>query len=207
MKNQVTIVPNETGAKIRISKNNSDYGHVLLKQEKTIIGTNGWVKTTRLHALLHGEVDDLKSIGIKKMKTLPGQIIVKESTTPFNEKNPDMDLKYAGKTGIVCCKDGEPIYRRALYDASMTEVDEFIAHTNGEDIRTANQENTEKAFEANTEFLPSDNQVELTDMITECEDEEEESSEITEDELIDEISEEEEEEEVTIDEEDVTFEL
>ena len=205
MKNQVTIVPNETGAKIRISKNNSDYGHVLLKQEKTIIGTNGWVKTTRLHALLHGEVDDLKSIGIKKMKTLPGQIIVKESTTPFNEKNPDMDLKYAGKTGIVCCKDGEPIYRRALYDASMTEIDEFIAHTNGEDIRTANQENTEKAFEANTEFLPSDNQVELTDMITECEDEEE-SSEITEDELIDEISEEE-EDEVTIDEEDVTFEL
>ena len=70
MKNQVTIVPNETGAKIRVSKNNSDYGHVLLKQEKTIIGTNGWVKTTRLHALLHGEVDDLKSIGIKKMKTL-----------------------------------------------------------------------------------------------------------------------------------------
>ena len=204
MKNQVTIVPNETGAKIRISKNNSDYGHVLLKQQKTIIGTNGWVKTTSLHALLHGEVDDLKSIGIKKMKTLPGQIIIKESTTPFNEKDPDMDLKYAGKTGIVCCKNGEPIYRRALYDASMTEVDEFIAHTNGEDIRTANQENTEKAFEANTELLPSNNQVELTDMITECEDEKEESSEITEDELIDEISE---EEEVTIDEEDVTFKL
>ena len=32
MENQVTIVPNETGAKIRVSKNNSDYGHVLLKQ-------------------------------------------------------------------------------------------------------------------------------------------------------------------------------
>lgn len=205
MKNQVTIVPNETGAKIRISKNNAEYGHVLLKHEKTIIGSNGWVKTTRLHALLHGEVDDLRSIGIAKMKTLPGQIIVKESTTPFNEKNPDMDLKYAGKTGIVCCKDGEPIYRRALYDASMTEVDEFIAHTNGDDIRTANNENAEKALEANTDFLPSDNQVELPDMIAECEDEEETTSEITEDELTEVISE---EDEVTIDEEeDVTFEL
>tara|TARA_B110000008_G_scaffold242816_1_gene251469 strand:+ start:1859 stop:2476 length:618 start_codon:yes stop_codon:yes gene_type:complete len=205
MKNQVTIVPNETGAKIRVSKNNSDYGHVLLKQEKTIIGTNGWVKTTRLHALLHGEVDDLKSIGIKKMKTLPGQIIVKESTTPFNEKNPDMDLKYAGKTGIVCCRDGEPIYRRALYDASMTETDEFIAHTNGDDIRAANNENAEKALQANTEFSTSDNQVELPDMIAECEEEEQTTSEITEDELTEVISE---EDEVTIDEEeDVTFEL
>ena len=205
MENQVTIVPNETGAKIRISKNNSDYGHVLLKQEKTIIGSNGWVKTTRLHALLHGEVDDLKNIGIKKMKTLPGQIVVKESTTPFNEKNPDMDLKIAGKTGIVCCKDGEPIYRRALYDASMTEVDEFIAHNNSEDIRAANKENAEKALNANTDFLASDNQVELPDMIAECEEEEQTASEITEDELTEVISE---EEDVTIDEEeDVTFEL
>lgn len=205
MENQVTIVPNETGAKIRISKNNSDYGHVLLKQEKTIIGSNGWVKTTRLHALLHGEVDDLKSIGIKKMKTLPGQIVVKESTTPFNEKNPDMDLKIAGKTGIVCCKDGEPIYRRALYDASMTEVDEFIAHNNSEDIRAANKENAEKALNANTDFLASDNQVELPDMIAECEEEEQTASEITEDELTEVISE---EDDVTIDEEeDVTFEL
>jgi len=205
MENQVTIVPNETGAKIRISKNNSDYGHVLLKQEKTIIGSNGWVKTTRLHALLHGEVDDLKNIGIKKMKTLPGQIVVKESTTPFNEKNPDMDLKIAGKTGIVCCKDGEPIYRRALYDASMTEVDEFIAHNNSEDIRAANKENAEKALNANTDFLASDNQVELPDMIAECEEEEQTTSEITEDELTEVISE---EEDVTIDEEeDVTFEL
>tara|TARA_B110001452_G_scaffold117262_2_gene97298 strand:- start:318 stop:935 length:618 start_codon:yes stop_codon:yes gene_type:complete len=205
MENQVTIVPNETGAKIRISKNNSDYGHVLLKQEKTIIGSNGWVKTTRLHALLHGEVDDLKNIGIKKMKTLPGQIVVKESTTPFNEKNPDMDLKIAGKTGIVCCKDGEPIYRRALYDASMTEVDEFIAHNNNEDIRAANKENAEKALNANTDFLASDNQVELPDMIAECEEEEQTASEITEDELTEVISE---EDDVTIDEEeDVTFEL
>jgi hypothetical protein len=205
MENQVTIVPNETGAKIRISKNNSDYGHVLLKQEKTIIGSNGWVKTTRLHALLHGEVDDLKNIGIKKMKTLPGQIVVKESTTPFKEKNPDMDLKIAGKTGIVCCKDGEPIYRRALYDASMTEVDEFIAHNNSEDIRAANKENAEKALNANTDFLASDNQVELPDMIAECEEEEQTTSEITEDELTEVISE---EEDVTIDEEeDVTFEL
>jgi hypothetical protein len=205
MENQVTIVPNETGAKIRISKNNSDYGHVLLKQEKTIIGSNGWVKTTRLHALLHGEVDDLKNIGIKKMKTLPGQIVVKESTTPFNEKNPDMDLKIAGKTGIVCCKDGEPIYRRALYDASMTEVDEFIAHNNSEDIRAANKENAEKALNANTDFLASDNQVELPDMIAECEEEEQTASEITEDELTEVISE---EDDVTIDEEeDVTFEL
>jgi hypothetical protein len=205
-KNQVTIVPNENGAKIRISKNNSDYGHVLLKQEKTIIGSNGWVKTTRLHALLHGEVDDLQTIGIKKMKYLPGQIIVKESTTPFNEKNPDMDLKFAGKSGVICCKDGEPIYRRALYDASMTETDEFISHTNGDDIRTANQENTEKALKANTDFLEPDNQVELTDMIAECEEEEEVTSEITDDELTEVISE---EEEVTIDEEeeDVTFEL
>ena len=38
--NQVTIVSDELNNKIRISKNNAEYAHVLLRQDKTIIGSN-----------------------------------------------------------------------------------------------------------------------------------------------------------------------
>ena len=95
-------------------------------------------------------------------------------------------------------------FQVARAEKTRAETDEFIAHTNGDDIRAANNENAEKTLQANTEFSTSDNQVELPDMIAECEEEEQTTSEITEDELTEVISE---DDEVTIDEEDVTFEL
>lgn len=165
---QVTIVSDELNNKIRISKNNAEYAHVLLRQEKTIIGTNGWVKTNTLHTLLHGKLDALKDLGISKMKYLPGQIVVKEQLTPFSEVNPDGDLKRAGKTGPICCKHGEPIYRKAFYDATMLESDELISHTNGEDIRKSN--NT-KADEILSKYPEKNKQIDLEDSIAEVEEE------------------------------------
>ena len=46
--NQVTIVSDELNNKIRISKNNAEYAHVLLRQDKTIIGSNGWINTKNI---------------------------------------------------------------------------------------------------------------------------------------------------------------
>ena len=171
---KVTIVPNKMGAKIRVSANNAEYAHVLLKQEKTIISTTGWVKPSRVHALLHGKLEDIQNIGIADTDTLPGQIVVKESLTPFNTNNPERDYKYAGTTGIVCCKHGEPIYRQCFYDPTMLETDELISHTNGDDIRIANtsDEDTKMALKAEQSFLkeyfPGD-QVDLEDSIAEVE--------------------------------------
>ena len=182
--NLVEIVPNELGAKIRVSTNNPEFAHVLLKQQKTVISPKGWVNSKTVHALLHGKVDSIQDIGIAALETLPGQIVVKESTTPFNMENPDMDLKRAGsgEDAIICCRHGEPIYRKGFYDATMLDVDEFIAHTNGEDIRNTMVEGTK---EAEADFIGSmlgekpkqpDNQIDLEDSIAEVEAESDTSS-------------------------------
>ena len=168
--NQVTIVSDELNNKIRISKNNAEYAHVLLRQDKTIIGSNGWINTRTLHTLLHGKVEALKDYGISKMKYLPGQIIVTEQLTPFNEENPDQDYKYAGKTGVVCCVDGQPIYRKCFYDATGLKEDELIAHTNGDAIREANNKSADDILAKYPTVDPK--QIDLEDSIAEAEEEE-----------------------------------
>jgi hypothetical protein len=145
MNSPVKIKTDDNGMVIRQSKNNSEYGHIVLQQSRVNIQSNpanpknlGWVKTNNMTALLKGTIDELKLFGFTKDTVLPGKIVVKESTTPFSEENPDADLKIAGNTGIVCCKDGEPIYRITYYTADATEEDEFVAHDNVDAIRQAN---------------------------------------------------------------------
>ena len=185
--NQVTIVSDELNNKIRISKNNAEYAHVLLRQDKTIIGSNGWINTRILHTLLHGKVEAIKDLGISKMKYLPGQIIVTEQLTPFNEEDSDQDYKYAGKTGVVCCVDGQPIYRKCFYDATGLKEDELIAHTNGDDIRIANNSTADDILAKYPTVDPK--QVDLEDAISEVE---EEKSMISHEELKETIEEEDE---------------
>lgn len=137
MQDKVTIEPDESGSIIRISMNNPEFGYVRVTQESVSFTANGWVKKAARGALIHGTVEDLKSIGIAKLKTLPGKIYILESTDPFNTKDPDRDLKIAGDTGVVCCSHGEPIYRKSFYDASGLLDDSLVPHTNGEDIKEA----------------------------------------------------------------------
>jgi len=137
MQSNVTIVPDELGNVIRVSKNNSDYGHVRITQESVSYTPNGWVKKSSRSTLIHGTVEDLTEIGIAEEKTLPGKIVIKESTDAFNSSDPDRDLKVAGDTGVICCAHGEPIYRKAFYTLNDNDQDEFLAHTNGDAIKEA----------------------------------------------------------------------
>jgi hypothetical protein len=137
--NQVTIVADDNGNVIRQSKNNPDYGFVRVTQDAVTFGPNGWVNKKSRSALILGKMEDLVDIGLDKMATLPGKIVVKESTEPFSATDPDRDLKIAGSTGIICCTaDGEPIYRTSFYDASGLQQDSLIPHANGDAIREAN---------------------------------------------------------------------
>ena len=78
-------------------------------------------------------------MGIQNQKELPGNIVIQEQTTPFSESDPDRDLKIAGETGIICCNaDGEPIYRKTMYDGTGSIEDTLVAHANGQAIREAN---------------------------------------------------------------------
>lgn len=142
---KVTIVADDNGNVIRVSKNNPEFGHIRLVQNRTAIGTGNWVKKQNRSTLIHGTVEDLQDMGLNEAKTLPGHIVVREQFEPFQEKDGDRDLKVAGETGIVCVginpETGEvdaPIYRKSFYSMDMNENDVLIAHTNGNAIREAN---------------------------------------------------------------------
>ncbi len=149
---KVTIVADENGSVIRVSKNNPEFGHVRLTQEAVSFGTQGWVKRSTRSTLIHGTVEDLQATGIADRKVLPGQIVIREQFEPFSANNPDRDLKIAGETGVVCVgtnpNTGEmdaPIYRKTFYSMDLDEADTLIAHTNGDAIREANGLEPKKA--------------------------------------------------------------
>lgn len=175
MQNKVQIVPDELGNVIRVSQNNTDYGHVRLQQERVTFTNTGWVNRKTASTLLHGKVEDLREMGLHNMKELTGKIVIRESLEPFNSTDPDRDLKIAGDTGIVCCQDGQPIYRKTMYTADANAEDVLVSHDNGDAIREANNSGSTatklKAVSANEAFdvetKSEDKQVDLEDSIAE----------------------------------------
>ena len=178
---KVCIVPDEMGNVIRVSKTNPEYGHVRLTQDGTTFTQTGRIKKVTKSTLLHGTVEDLKDYNIQKKKTLPGNIYVVESFDPFSTNNPDIDLKMAGKTNVICkgtnTETGEidaPIYRKSFYDPMGTKDDVLISHTNAKEIKEANSsEIYNKLKEETTETEEVDpNQIDLEKAIEEVTNEE-----------------------------------
>tara|TARA_Y100001938_G_C8063792_1_gene418955 strand:+ start:1205 stop:1729 length:525 start_codon:yes stop_codon:yes gene_type:complete len=152
---RVTIARDEQGSVIRVSKTNPEFGHVRLTQNKVLFNTQGWVNNKQLSTLIHGTVEDLKALNLENKESLPGNIVVREQTEPFNTNDPDRDLKMAGDTGVVCCAHGEPIYRKTFYSMDENATDTLVAHTNSDAIREANGDgssiNVEKIVEEKKE--------------------------------------------------------
>jgi len=136
MQNKVQIIPDELGNVIRMS-NNPEFGYVRLSQNSHKI-TNGFVKKIPLTTLLHGELESLRAMDIQNKTEITGKIIVKEQLTPFSADDSDRDYKLAGKTGIICCVHGEPIYRKTFFTEDVTAENVLLDHTNGDAIREAN---------------------------------------------------------------------
>jgi len=184
MKKHVKVVADDNGNVIRQSKNNEEFSYIRLEQKAVEISRSGFVNPKTRSALIVGKLEDLKELDLKKNSTLPGKIVVKEATEPFNAEDPDKDLKIAGSTGIICCtKDGEPIYRTTFYDATGLEEDEFVPHANGDAIREANRNAAGAEAIAKDEFADtseeseeSEELEEVIDEITEDDDLEEEDS-------------------------------
>jgi len=166
MRKKVKIKKDSLGNAIRQSKN-PKYGYVVVKQKRLTIGTNGWVNSRKFTAIIKGEVDDLKEMGFDTAKSLDGNIVVRESTTPFNMSNPEADLKVAGDTGVILCtENGEPIYRITIYDPTGSLKDVIIPHYNGDEIREAlnnidSNESKNDVIDAEEGELEDDNQLNI----------------------------------------------
>ena len=138
MSNLVTVKLSDQGEAVRVSKN-PEFGYVVLEQ-KAIEIKNGWMTEKVLTSIIQGKTEQLLAYDFSK--PLVGKIVVQESIIPFNTKLPDRDLKFAGDTGVVCMVNDDPIYRITKFDFNPNAVSVYVKHTNSEEIREANSENS-----------------------------------------------------------------
>ena len=179
----VVICKDDQKNTIRVSKNNPEYAHVRLTQERSWLSANGGCTTREISTLIHGKTEELKASGVGRKSKLPGNIYIMEQLHPFSAKDSKRDLKFAGKTGVTC-KAADPdtgeivdIYRKTFYDATGTKEDVLVEHINGDEIRKANNadassfnEMVEKAVAKaeTTEEEVNPNQMDLLDAIEEA---------------------------------------
>lgn len=153
MSAKVVVLGNEQGSVITVSENNPEYGFVKVSQVRTMFDDNGFIRSKKVNALIPGKIEEIEMAGFFVGQELAGKVLVKESLTPFNEKDPSRDLKIAGNTGIVCSVAGQPIYRKTLYTNMSNAEDVLVQHDNVEQLRNAyaaSQSST--AITANTAF-------------------------------------------------------
>lgn len=134
---KVIVTSDEAGNVIIPSKNKTDWGYIRVSQNRLIVDDNGFVHPKNLSALITGKIEDLKLFGYVKGQEVEGKIIFKESLEAFDKVNPERDYKKAGNTGVICCVDGAPIYRKHIYTQNSEAVDVCVEHTNGEEIKIA----------------------------------------------------------------------
>lgn len=139
----VKVRADNFGNVIHVSENNPEYGWVLLAQP-VVTMERGWFRKKERIARIMGLVKDLQAQGFYKDQVLPGKIVVKESLTPFNDKDPDRNLKMSGRYGIPCTYYGEPIYRECFYTENKEDHDVLISHTNTREIKEVRE--AEKAL-------------------------------------------------------------
>jgi hypothetical protein len=132
---KVVVSADQNGNVIGVSENNPEYGYVRVEQTGSFINDQGWLRISRRSALIKGLVKDLVETGFSAGQEIAGKIVVIESLTPFNSENPERDLKIAGDTGVICRYDDQPIYRQSFYTSNMNANDQFIVHTNSQEIK------------------------------------------------------------------------
>ena len=138
MDSKVIVVADEaTGSVINVSENNSEFGYVRVSQTRTMIDDNGFLKRRIVSALIPGKIEDLQATGFYASQVLNGRVVVQEALLPFNQKNPERDLKIAGDTCILSTLGGLPIYRRTVFSFNEGLQDDLIKHDNVEELRAA----------------------------------------------------------------------
>jgi len=147
MNAKVKVLANEAGSAVVVSENNPEYGHIRVSQDRVLFDEKGFLRKKTIYALIAGTVEDLRSLGWTPGMLLPGKILIKESLSPFNAKEPDRDFKLAGTTGIVCTSDDQPIYRKTVYTPNGETADTTVEHNNTDAIRAAYAEQKETAAE------------------------------------------------------------
>ena len=140
MNSKVTVEANQQGDVITKSPKKANWGWIRVTQTRAILDEEtGIIKTIFCSALVQGWINDLTALNWKDGQQLEGKIIFKDSMTPFRSKNSEADIKIAGRTGVACTLNGEPIYRKYFYSANPDAQDVLIKPDRScqDDIRDA----------------------------------------------------------------------
>lgn len=156
MKSKVIVTADAAGNVITPSVNNPEWGTIRVVQKRIIIDERGFARPKNASALISGTINDLKEFKWRAGQELDGTIYFKEQMEPFNKKDPKRDVKIAGKTGVPCTINGQPIYRKGFYSTNPSQGDVYIVdeygcimtHDNTAEIRAAYGK-----LAANEEFL------------------------------------------------------
>lgn len=144
--NKINIVTGRGGKIIHTNQNGNTY--IQLRQTNATVRDNGFVQVKNRSFIVKGSQYELEALGWNKDSEIPGNLVIEESLTPFNERNPEYDFKVAGTSGVVCKLDGQPIYRRTIWDPYGELADNKIHHNNQDEILAA--EATSNVIEPNT---------------------------------------------------------
>jgi hypothetical protein len=141
---KVVVLTDKKDRVISPSVNNPLFGHIKVKQTRLETDDDtGFVYKRDYYALVHGKLTTLECFGWKANEEVDGKVIVKESRIPFNINDPDRDLKVAGKSGVVCTTQGQPIYRKNFYTTKPgAEDSEPVPHDNEDEIKAVYQNQT-----------------------------------------------------------------
>jgi hypothetical protein len=154
MNTKVVVLADETtGAVVNVSPNKPEWGYVRLRQTRMLVDEkSGFLRAKIVTAIMPGLVDELKACDFYEGQIIPGKIVIEESFAPFNKNNPERDLKIAGKTGIVCRFEGQPIYRRTRFSSNEDSLDIYKQHDNVDELRAAYEAEKTSAIKPNEDF-------------------------------------------------------
>lgn len=143
MQGKVTVVADKFGNVYNMS-GNPDFAYLRVKQTVAMYDESGWFNQKELSALIHGKLENLMAMNYTAGQELPGNIIIKEQFTPFDQNNGDRHLKIAGDSGVICRVDDQPIYRKTVYLERADAEHTLIQHNNSDEIRAAIRERKEE---------------------------------------------------------------
>jgi len=121
----LVVVHPVTNVVITPSTKNAEYGTFRVDSERTSF-ENGFMNRQKRSAFIRGKISDLETLGLRGGQTLPGQIVKKESFSPFYD---GQKSKINPSTGEVVLKEGKETFLEFVFTSDMGATDSWIGES------------------------------------------------------------------------------
>lgn len=135
------------------SKNNSDFGAIMLRSTEEHLDDNGFYRPLKKVGLFKGRVDELKKLVEKKglkagdnfsSKVAPVKLVIQEQFEPFYE---GQDPKINPTTGQAVTSDGAEVYRQTFVTSVKSTLEDKFLPTDRVEITRDETVEAESSFQ------------------------------------------------------------